>query len=99
MSYIWENKNLEEIKALAKQRVLDTEELIVIGYSFPYVNRFADEEILKSMPSLKRIWIQDPNYDDIEERIKSILPEHILQSVKIEQVRNMSQFKLPASFE
>lgn len=98
LSYVWEKENQEELMGLVRQRVKDTEELIVIGYSFPYVNRSVDEEILRSMPQLKKVWIQDPNFDDIEDRVKSMLPEELLTEVKIEHVKNMSQFKLPSSF-
>lgn len=98
LSYIWEDRNLEEVKEMTSKRVLDTEELIVIGYSFPYVNRTLDEVVLCSMPSLKKIWIQDPNFEEIEERVKSMLPEVLLQTVKIVPVSNRSQFKLPSSF-
>lgn len=98
LSYIWEDKNLDDVKDFAKQRVSDTEELIVIGYSFPYVNRTLDEEVLCSMPSLKKIWIQDPNFEEIEERVKSMLPKDLQSTVRIVHVNNGSQFKLPSSF-
>lgn len=99
LSYVWEQDNRDTLISYSKQRVKDTEEFIVVGYSFPYVNRIIDEEILNSMPSLKKIWIQDPNFEEIEDRVKSMLPGHLLASVKIEHVKNASQFKLPISFE
>ncbi len=98
LSYIWEDRNLEEVKEMVSRRVADTEELIVIGYSFPYVNRTLDEEVLCSMPLLKKIWIQDPNFEEIDERVKSMLPEDLQSTVKIVPVYNRSQFKLPSSF-
>lgn len=99
LSYVWEKDNLDNLLACAKKRINDTKEFIVIGYSFPYVNRVIDEEILRSMPSLTKIWIQDPNIEEIEERVKSMLPDHLITSVKIEHVKNTSQFRLPISFE
>lgn len=96
LSYVWEEENLKNVIDYVKQRVANTEELIVIGYSFPYVNRTVDEVIMKSMPYLQKVWIQDPNFEEIEERVKTLLPNY--QFVKIEHVRNMSQFKLPSSF-
>lgn len=96
LSYVWEEQNLNQVLDYAKQRVIDTEELIIIGYSFPYVNREVDEKLLQAMSSLRKVWIQDPNYEEIEERVKSMLPT--TKVVKFEYVRNMSQFKLPASF-
>lgn len=97
LSFVWEEKNLDQVLDFAKKRVIDTEELIIIGYSFPYVNRRIDEQLLQSMSGLQKVWIQDPNFEEIEERVKSMLP--IYQVVEFEHVRNMSQFKLPASFE
>lgn len=97
LSFVWEEKNLDQVLDFAKKRVIDTEELIIIGYSFPYVNRRIDEQLLQSMSGLQKVWIQDPNFEEIEERVKSMLP--ISQVVEFEYVRNMSQFKLPASFE
>jgi hypothetical protein len=64
ITFAWEyeptyNKALQ----IAKRIVLDTDILVVIGYSFPFFNRKVDAEIfesLKSSGTLKKIIYQDP---------------------------------------
>ncbi|MBS4027702.1 MAG: SIR2 family protein [Ignavibacteriales bacterium] len=56
----------------ALQIAKQTDELIVIGYSFPDDNREVDKNLLKSMTNLSKIYIQNPDYA-IETKIQSIL--------------------------
>lgn len=98
LSYAWENDKVEKVIEYTKERCADTEELIVIGYSFPYVNRDMDKAILLSMHNLKRIYIQDPKHTDIIENIKAILGETKSQNIDFVKVENMNQYKLPATF-
>lgn len=72
LSYAWDKFGKEELLQNISKRLADCEVLIVIGYSFPYVNREIDRHIIKSMPNLKNIHIQDKNPDSIAERVKSI---------------------------
>jgi hypothetical protein len=37
----------------------DTEQVVVIGYSFPFFNRQTDREIFGSMANLTKIYVQD----------------------------------------
>lgn len=97
LSYVWEQLNKKEIVDFVKARVQDTEELIVIGYSFPYVNRDIDEVVLTSMPSLRKIVIQDPNAPEIKERIQDMLRTNA-SLIEIKVTTNTSQFYLPNSF-
>lgn len=71
ISYAWENKfdkevdyyyaekRLETVKAMARA----SEILVVIGYSFPFFNRGIDKAIFNEMPTLKKIYFQDPSLD------------------------------------
>lgn len=72
LSYSWENENAQHLLTHIEKRVEDCTTLVVIGYSFPYVNRYIDRHIIGSMPNLSAIHIQDKNPDGIEERIKAI---------------------------
>ena len=48
------------------------------------------------MPSLKRVYIQDPHFEDIKERIESMLHEN----QKVEFIKKgLKQFYIPNSFE
>lgn len=102
LSYAWENSNRDNVLDVVKKRVVDTKELIVIGYSFPYVNREIDFQILQSMPNLETIYVQDPNFTEIESRLISIVGNDERKddhNVQIRRVDNLSQFYLPAGFE
>lgn len=96
LSYAWDNFGKEELLQKISQRVADCEVLIVIGYSFPYVNREIDRHIVKSMPNLKTIHIQDKNPDGIEERIHSIFEfnERSIPAIS-KHVKNIDTFYIP----
>jgi hypothetical protein len=72
LSYAWEKDGFEKMKGDIISRVRDTEELVVIGYSFPYVNNSVDTFIVKNMRNLQKVIIQDPNPEEIEERIRTM---------------------------
>lgn len=57
--------------------VQDSTILIVIGYSFPFFNREADQTILNLMASLKKVFVQVPEdfHHAIEERLRALNPE------------------------
>ena len=55
----------------ALQIAQSTEYLVIIGYSFPVFNREMDLRLLKSMTSLKKIYIQDPNADEIKSTLET----------------------------
>jgi len=103
LSYSWEEAAPElDVVEKAKERVKDTETLIVIGYSFPYVNRQMDEMIIQSMTNLRTIYIQDPNFEEIKSRLETIIGEDNTMddlNVEIKEVKNLSQFYLPAGFQ
>lgn len=60
LSYAWEKDGFEKMKGDILERVKDTEELVVIGYSFPYVNNSIDTFIVQHMKNLQKVIIQDP---------------------------------------
>jgi hypothetical protein len=62
VSFSWdeEDRNDELYKKVLSGLNL-TETLVIIGYSFPFFNRNIDMELLKHMPKLKTIVVQDPH--------------------------------------
>lgn len=96
LSYVWESEKEGDFRQLILQRVYDTETLIVIGYSFPYVNREMDGFILSHMPGLRKVIIQDPNYEEIKERVEMMIPDKPI-SVEYEH-KNDKQFYIPKEF-
>lgn len=99
LSYAWEKDNISVLLDKVQKRVQNTQELIIIGYSFPYVNRIVDTQIIQSMDNLKNIFIQDPEYNDIEQRVMSMLTPEQKTNVKCQNKTNKKQFYLPNSFE
>jgi hypothetical protein len=101
ISFAWDNqqymsKNFED--ALQKA-IQDAEVLVVIGYTFPFFNREIDREIFKYMPNLKKIYIQDPNAEQIESSLDSLYSNQHTGVTKVNKnvipITNTSQFYLP----
>lgn len=99
LSYAWEEKNMVALDNAIEKRVYDTEELIVIGYSFPYVNNKMDSFILESMPRLRKVIVQDldDKFEDVKERIEAIM-ESGNKRIEIVHKKNLQQFYIPNDF-
>jgi hypothetical protein len=98
-SYCWENEpTAQRAMERACKQVDEADTLIIIGYSFPYVNRSFDDEILSNLYNVERIIIQDPmsdeNFQLIERRIKKIT-EKLGRRPEIEHVKGTNEFVLP----
>lgn len=99
LSFAWEGSEFEfEQKYLSK--LPDTEILVIIGYSFPYFNREVDRQIIRNMPNLKKVYIQDPYAEEVKESFEAALSEDQLGKVengqiKIELKKNTKQFVIP----
>lgn len=82
--FAWESGNEFEKKILtrAKSILEHTEELIVIGYSFPEYNRSIDKEILSNAKKLKKIYIQvlPKDFAGIQSRLRFISDDIHLKS-------------------
>lgn len=75
INFAGEDSPLNEMKKKYVSKVSEkTTHLIVIGYSFPYFNRQMDKEIIDKMDMLEYIFIQDPNADDLEIKIRLRYP-------------------------
>ena len=98
--YAWEHFATMEadfIKDLRK-KMADTQILVIIGYSFPYVNRKVDKMLFEYMPNLSEVYIQDIHFLDIEERIKTIkdsVGDKPFAAINIHSTDNCSQFIIP----
>lgn len=98
LSYVWENRLFPEIfKKGIIDKVKDTEIVVVIGYSFPYVNRSMDKMIFANMPKLKKVYVQDLNADNVVEMVRGRLDENA--NVEIVSKKNLSQFYIPNELE
>lgn len=94
LSFAWETAaNHDQMIESLSKTTLDTEQMVVIGYSFPFFNRQTDRGIIGSMANLKKIYVQDMNADDVEQSLLAVLPEG--KNIKIEKIYKCSQFCLP----
>lgn len=73
ISFAWEKDDqfIDDIIPL----VTDTHVLVVIGYSFPYVNRAVDRKLIQSMVALKTVYIQDTAADDVQQSFETLLTQ------------------------
>lgn len=93
INFAWERK--KTVIPILKSCFQQVETIFIIGYSFPFFNREIDSELLNSMVSLKRIYIQSPEADNIVERINSIIPEFSDRKIIIHKIFDINQFHLP----
>ena len=71
ISFAWEvQEGHNEIVKAAMRATVETEVLVVIGYSFPDVNLEIDREIIQNMSKLKKIYYQIPEANTKIDEIK-----------------------------
>ncbi|MBI9055118.1 MAG: hypothetical protein JEY96_14950 [Bacteroidales bacterium] len=93
--FAWEDNSIStDIINAAKEAILPTEVLIIVGYSIPFFNREIDRFIIRNMKALKKIYIQAPEKDagNIRTRLKSITD---MPDSHIELITDVKQFFLP----
>lgn len=94
LSFAWEySDNSENMKKSLQETTKDTEQVVVIGYSFPFFNRESDRAIFNGMPNLKKVYIQDINPEAVIQSLRAVLP--VDRKVKVVSVKNCEQFYLP----
>lgn len=105
LSFAWEPEPAQhDTKFLANvaENTKDTEILVVIGYSFPFFNREIDQEIIRKMNGLKKVYIQDPQKArQVSERFQANLDENQQRLVNdkmisIIELTDADQFYLPS---
>lgn len=97
ISYAWEEDNDFINKVLPL--TVDTELLVVIGYSMPPVNRSVDKKLLEGMNNLKSVVIQDTNCDLVKRHLLDLLDDKQKKTIgsSISYETNLSAFYIPAS--
>lgn len=98
ISFAWEKDDnfIDSVLPLVK----DARVLIVIGYSFPYVNRTVDRKLIQNMGELKTVYIQDTAANDVKQSFESLLSENqrkglIQRSLQIHPRTSVNQFFIP----
>jgi hypothetical protein len=101
LSFAWENREIipgksgemVHIKELAKYIAIDTEVLVIVGYSFPFFNREIDREIIGAMSKLEKVYFQAPDAQNLKERFRSITEK--ISSDNLIPIFDIKQFYLP----
>jgi hypothetical protein len=94
LSFAWEKQYAEDnIVEYATREILDTEILVVIGYSFPFFNREIDRKLIGSMANLKSVYFQSPDAENLIDRFLSIRQDY--NKLTLKPVHDIYQFFLP----
>lgn len=99
LSFAWEGVDPDFYKNI-QNKVTDAEILVIIGYSFPYFNREVDRRIIRNMPNLQKVYIQDPSCEDVKESFEATLSVEQLEKVENGQIKivlkkSTQQFLIP----
>ncbi len=92
---MWTDKISETYQARIQSKASDAEVLVVIGYSFPRFNKEIDKMIIENMPKLRKVYIQDPNSEEIAHTFRSICDKNL----EIEKIDSTGQFFLPPELD
>jgi hypothetical protein len=94
LSFAWDHQTDNAFYQNLKESVSNTEILVVIGYSFPFFNKDIDKLILNEFmgKSLKKVYFQAPDAEDLRERFLAINNDESLELVLRTDPR---QFTLP----
>ncbi len=98
ISFAWDSPDsTKTMISTIRKAVENTQVLVVIGYSFPYFNKEIDDQIIKSMSKLYKIYIQNPTPNNNKERLYAILPnlKRATYQDSIVEIQDTKQFYLP----
>ena len=101
LSFAWEcppahNGNWTSFIKVIESEIIDTEILIVIGYSFPFFNRDVDRALIRSMSKLEKVYVQDIEPDNVISSFRSIREDWSGEFPKrVEAIKMNNQFFLP----
>lgn len=98
ISFAWEKDEqfIDSVIPLVK----DAKTLVVIGYSFPYVNRTVDRILIQNMNALQNVYIQDLAAVDVKQSFMTLLSGYqqnqaSKQEIRIHPSTSVSQFIIP----
>ncbi|MBR4962482.1 MAG: hypothetical protein IKY54_01100 [Muribaculaceae bacterium] len=101
ISFAWDNEKFLTLnfREAIKNAIGDAKTLVIIGYTFPFFNRNIDRMLFDFMPNLEKIYIQDPNANQIIQNLEPIYSRNhpFLSKLKnnIIPKTNTDQFYLP----
>ena len=94
LSFAWESDtNQSDIVNIALENIVETQILVVIGYSFPFFNRVHDIKLFRNLEKLEKVYFQDLNPEPLIDRFISI--NDSLDKDSLVPIKNTKQFYLP----
>ncbi len=94
LTFAWEHQINHEYYTKIRDSIMDTEILVVIGYSFPFFNRKIDKLIINDyMPHLEKVYFQAPDAENLRERFLAITDR--IQSTNLILRKDENQFTFP----
>jgi hypothetical protein len=96
LSFAWEEEHIvngKDIVSITKEKTIDTEILVIIGYSIPYFNRKIDRDLIKNMTKLEKVYFQSPEATGLIERFSSIRND--IDPTQLVPIENCAQFYIP----
>lgn len=96
LKFAWE----DDLNPEAQLRAIDimnyTDELIIIGYSFPYFNRSVDKRLIQSLKSVNiKIQCNKEHFTGIQQNLVDIIGEDVHDQIKYHD--DLDQFYIPMS--
>lgn len=98
LSFAWEEETGSENNIIekTKQATKDTTSLIIIGYSFPFFNRFIDRDILTNMSKLSRVYFQSKESEEVlRSRFRNVYKGRDMSDAEMIKIDYNDQFYLP----
>jgi hypothetical protein len=93
LSFAWDNEN-DEFYEKVVSSISGSRILVIIGYSIPFFNRRIDRKLLHSISdSVKVVYVQDLNPQNVIDNLSSLWPEGKVPPVKV--VSSVDQFYVP----
>jgi hypothetical protein len=93
ITFAWEDNSTDMVNRV-KERVVNTDTLVVIGYTFPLYNRLIDKQYITGGTLLnKTIYIQDPDAEVIKSEV--IESFRIGQTALLKPYENCNNFFVP----
>jgi hypothetical protein len=96
LSFAWEDEHKYSsglgIIELAERAAMQTDALVIIGYSFPFFNREIDKRIIGVLDPSTKIYIQDRDPNAVYRSFKAINPK--LRDIEL-HIDQYPQFHLP----
>lgn len=91
----WEKEVIQKQYHINETSYTSIHSLIIIGYSFPSVNRALDRSLFRSLPNLKRVYLQCPDAQKVSSYMRLNINEDVLKRIEIVPFESDGAFLIP----